>query len=110
MCFKERIYVCVCARICVYRCLFGVCGGAGTVPGEYWGLGGHVGRASVVWSGWGVRIHFGGMRRLVSSENGGRHGGLMEAYVIVIGWVWVSSGGWGSLGEKSWAQVRQDGP
>ena len=46
----------------------------------------------------------------MSSENGGHHGGLMAAYVIVIGWVWVSWGGWGSLGEKSWAQVRQDGP
>lgn len=48
---SRREFVCVCARICVYRCVFGVCGVAGTMPGEYWGLGGHVGRASVVWSG-----------------------------------------------------------
>ena len=46
----------------------------------------------------------------MSFENGGRHEGLMEAQVIVIGWVWVSRGGWRSLGEKSWAQVRRDGP
>ena len=37
-----------------------VCGVGGTVPGEYWGLGGHVGRASVVWLGWRVRLHWGG--------------------------------------------------
>ena len=59
-CFKERIYVCVCARICVCRSVFGVCGVGGTVPGEYWGLGGHVDRGSVVWLGWRVRIHLGG--------------------------------------------------
>lgn len=45
--------------MCVQEC-FGVCGVGGTVPGEYWGLGGHVGRGSVVWLGWRVRIHLGG--------------------------------------------------
>lgn len=102
------MFVCVHAYVCTGVCLGHV---------EWLGLcqvstGSSVGMwAESLWCGQGGGLEYiWGMRRLVSSEKGGRHGGLMEAYVIIIGWVWVSWGGWGSLGEKSWAQVRQDGP
>lgn len=96
------MFVYVNADVGAGGCERGLFGMGRTVPGEYGGVGGHVGRMSVAWSGYVYRLGYvGGVRRQVSPVSvcnfetelwRAEQGVCDQMHLGVLGWVGAPGG------------------